>query len=95
MLVRGRVARVDIDSAGVRTDAGIAIGDSASRVVAEYGARVTAAPHKYVAGGQYLTVRAAAPEDSMLRLVFETDSGRVRRFRSGQLPEVAWVERCG
>ena len=27
--------------------------------------------------------------------IFETDSGRVRRFRSGRLPEVAWVERCG
>ena len=95
MLSRGRVVRVDIDSAGVRSDAGIAVGDSASRVSVAYGARVTATPHKYVAGGQYLSVRPLAAEDSTLRIVFETDSGRVTRFRSGRLPQVVWVERCG
>ena len=95
MLARGRVVRVDVDSGGVRSDAGISVGDSASRVSAAYGGRVTATPHKYLPGGQYLTVRSASPEDSTLRIVFETDSGRVTRFRSGRLPEVAWVERCG
>jgi len=28
-------------------------------------------------------------------LSFEIEAGRVTRFRSGRLPEVAWVERCG
>ena len=95
MLAHGRVVRVDVDSAGVRSDAGIAVGDSVSRVVAAYGTRVTATPHKYLRGGQYLNVHPTAAEDSTFRLVFETDSGRVTRFRSGRLPEVAWVERCG
>jgi hypothetical protein len=95
MLSRGRVARVDVDSVGVRSDAGIAVGDSASHVAAVYGVRVTATPHKYVSGGLYLSVRPAMPADSRFRIVFETDSGRVTRFRSGRLPEVAWVERCG
>ena len=95
MLARGRVARIDVDSAGVRSDAGISVGDSASRVTTVYGARATATPHKYVPGGQYVTVRPVAPEDSIFRLVFETDSSRVTRFRAGRLPEVEWVERCG
>ena len=95
MLSHGRVVRVDVDSAGIHSDAGIVVGDSASRVSAAYGATVTATPHKYGPGGQYLSVRPQAAEDSTFRIVFETDSGRVTRFRSGRLPEVAWVERCG
>lgn len=95
MLARGRVARIDVDSVGVRSDAEIAVGDSSSRVTAAYAGRVAATPHKYIQGGQYLTVRAASPADSALRIVFETDSGRVTRFRSGRVPEVEWVERCG
>ena len=95
MLARGEVARVDVDSAGVRSDAGVAIGDGSARVTAAYAGRVTATPHKYIPGGQYLTVRPTSPEDSTLRIVFETDSGRVTRIRSGRIPEVEWVERCG
>lgn len=95
MLARGQVARVDVDSAGVQSDAGVAVGDSASRVSQAYTGRVTATPHKYVPGGQYLTVRPISPQDSSMRIVFETEAGRVTRFRSGRVPEVSWVERCG
>jgi len=95
MLARGKVARVDVDSAGVQSDAGIAVGDSTSRVTQTYAGRVTVTPHKYVQGGQYLTVRSLSPEDSLLRIVFESDSGHVKRFHSGRVPEVEWVERCG
>lgn len=95
MLARGQVARVDIDSAGVASDAGVSVGDSAARVTEAYAGRVTATPHKYVPGGQYLTVRSTSPADSARRMVFETENGRVTRFRSGRVPEVEWVERCG
>lgn len=95
MLARGQVARVDVDSAGVRSDAGVAVGDSAARVADAYAPRMTAMPHKYVAGGQYLTVRSSSPVDSLRRMVFETENGRVTRFRIGRVPEVEWVERCG
>jgi hypothetical protein len=95
MLAGGRVARVDVDSAGVQSDAGVSVGDSASRVSAAYAGRVTAMPHKYVQGGQYLTVRSASPADSALRIVFESEAGRITRFRSGKVPEVEFVERCG
>jgi hypothetical protein len=95
MLVNGAVTRVDVDSSGVQSDAGVAVGDSASRVSTAYTGRVSATPHKYVPGGQYLTVRSASPADSSLRIVFESDAGRVTRFRSGRVPEVEQVERCG
>ena len=95
MLARGQVARVDVDSTGVPSDAGVAVGDSAARVTAAYAGRVTSTPHKYVPGGQYLTVKPTSPADSARRMVFETENGRVTRFRSGRVPEVEWVERCG
>jgi len=95
MLARGQVARVDVDSAGTRTEAGVGVGDSTARVNDAYAGRVAATPHKYVQGGQYLTARAASPADASLRIVFETDSGHVTRYRTGRTPEVDWVERCG
>ena len=95
MLASGRVVRVDVDSAGVRTDAGVAVGDSALKAEQTYAGRLTTTPHKYVAGGQYLTVRAVSPADSTLRIVFESEAGRITRFRSGRAPEVEFVERCG
>ena len=95
MLARGQVARVDVDSAGIRTDAGIAVGDSAARVTDAYAGRVSSTPHKYVPGGQYLSTTPVSPQDSSRRIVFETANGRITRFRSGRLPEVEWVERCG
>ena len=95
MLAHGEVTRIDVESSGVQSDADIVVGDSASRVNEVYAGRVTATPHKYVQGGQYLTVHSTSPQDSAFRIVFEIEAGRVTRFRSGRLPEVAWVERCG
>ena len=95
MLASGVVARVDVDSAGIRTDAGITVGDSSAAVMRAYDGRISATPHKYVTGGEYLTVRPAVSTDSTLRIVFEAESGRVTRYRSGRVPEVEWVERCG
>lgn len=94
MLTRGIVARIDVDSAGVATTEGVAVGDSVSRVNEAYSDRITVMPHKYVQGGQYLTVKPAAPQDS-LRLVFESEAGRITRYRVGRVPQVGWVERCG
>jgi hypothetical protein len=95
MLANGRTARIDVDSAGVRTDAGISVGDSSAAVLRAYAGRVTTMPHKYVPGGEYITVRSASPTDSALRIVFESEAGRVTRYRIGRVPEVEWVERCG
>ncbi|HEX7239265.1 MAG TPA: hypothetical protein VF263_03285 [Longimicrobiaceae bacterium] len=92
MVVGGRVARVDVDSAGIATAEGARIGDAEPRIQQLYPGRMEVQPHKYTEG-QYLVV---TPADSTRRLVFETDEGgRVVRFRGGRLPEVEWVEGCG
>lgn len=95
MLANGSVARVDVDSAGVRTAEGAAVGDAETRIDDLYAGRVTVTPHKYVQDARYLTVSPAAQGDSTHRIVFEVERGRVARFRAGRLPEVSWVERCG
>ena len=55
--------------------------------------RVTVQPHKYT-NGHYLVVRSATAADTTHRIIFETDGKVVTRFRSGRMPEVAWVEGC-
>ena len=93
MMVEGRIARIDIDSAGPATAEGVRIGDDAAKVTTLYAPRVVASPHKYT-DGQYLTVTPAAPADSGFRLIFETNGGKITHVRAGRLPEVGWVESC-
>lgn len=93
MVNEGRVVRVDVDGATVRTVEGAGVGDTEARIRELYAGRVTESPHKYT-GGRYLTVTPRAPADSAFRLVFETDGAKVTRFRAGRLPEVEWVEGC-
>ncbi|MDF1506014.1 hypothetical protein PYV61_23880, partial [Roseisolibacter sp. H3M3-2] len=90
----GAVARIDVDSPTVATAAGVRVGDPEARVVEAYGARAAVTPHKYV-DGHYVTVTPAAPADSAYRLVFETERGRVTRYRAGRRPAVEYVEGCG
>lgn len=95
MIEGGRIARVDVDSGGVATDAGARVGDSEARVQSLYPGRVAVTPHKYTAGHRYLTVTPATPADSAYRVVFETDGRRVTRYRAGRRPPVEYVEGCG
>jgi hypothetical protein len=92
MLQDGKVARVEIRSGTIATVAGARIGDSEARIKSLYPGRVTTTPHKYFAGGHYLTV---TPSDPKYRIVFETDGKKVTNFRSGRVAEVEQVERCG
>lgn len=95
MLVGGQVVRIDVDSAGVRTNDGAGVGDTESRVRQLYSGQIRAMPHKYVPGASYLVVTGSSPGDSAYRIIFETENGRVTRYRAGRVPEVEWVERCG
>jgi hypothetical protein len=90
----GRIARIDVDSAGVATAAGVRVGDGEERVQQLYAGRVEESPHKYIEG-HYLTVTPASPADSAFRIVFEIAKGRIVRYRAGRLPPVEWVEGCG
>ena len=93
MVESGTVARIDIDNGTIATAEGARIGDSEDRIRQLYAGRVVTTPHRYTAG-HYLTVRPSAAADSLFRIVFETDSGRVKLYRAGRVPPVEYVEGC-
>lgn len=93
MVESGRIARVDVDSAGVRTATGAGVGDSEETIQRSYPGLVTVTPQKYE-DGHYLTV-TPNPADSTLAIVFETRGGKVTRYRAGSRPQVEYVEGCG
>ena len=94
MVIDDTVARVEIDSAGIRTTEGAQVGDSESRVLELYGARARIEPHKYTyPDGHYVVVTLAG--DTLHRIIFETLKGRVTTYRSGRVPAVQLVEGCG
>jgi hypothetical protein len=93
MIEGGKVVRVDVTAPAVATLEGAKVGDAEARIDALYAGRLTKGPHKYTAG-KYLTVAPATAADSGMRVIFEVDSGVVTRYRSGQMPHVAYVEGC-
>ena len=94
MLENNKVARVEIRSGSIPTSVGAKIGDTEARIKSLYGARVTSTPAKYDPKGHYLTV-TPTDKNAPYRIVFETDGKVVTNYRSGQLPAVEYVERCG
>jgi hypothetical protein len=94
MVVKGKVARIDVDTGAVTTDDGAKIGDSEDRVKSIYGDELQIDQHKYVEGGHYMTVMGDSASAGKA-IVFETDGKHVTMFRAGRLPEVKWVEGCG
>lgn len=94
MVEGGTIARIDVDSGRVATAEGARIGDSEDRIKELYGTRVVVTPRKYT-NGHSLTVKPTAAADSLFRIVFEADSGRVMSYRAGRVPPVEYVERCG
>jgi hypothetical protein len=93
MVVRGKLARIDVDTGTVTTEEGAKIGDTEDQLRELYdGVEVT--PHKYIEKGHYFTVRGDSASAGRA-IVFETDGQRVTMFRSGRFPEVGWVEACG
>lgn len=94
MVVKGKVARIDVDTGSVTTEDGAKIGDTEDRIKSIYGDELKVLPHKYIEGGHYLTVKGDSTSAGKA-IVFETDGKRVTMFRAGRLPEVEWVEGCG
>ena len=95
MVVKGRIARIDVDTGSVTTEDGAKLGDSEDRVKNIYGDEVESRPHKFISGGHYLIVKGDSTSAGK-EMVFETDAaGKVIMFRAGRLPEVEWVEGCG
>ena len=94
MVEQGKVVRVDVDSAGVRTAAGAEVGMSEAEVRGRYPVGLRVQAHKYDPKGRYLVLQGAQPADSARRLIFETDGQRVVRYRAGVTPAVEYVEGC-
>jgi len=93
MVVRGKIARIDVDTGTVTTEDGVKIGDTEDKVKGVYGDELTIEPHKFITGGDYTTVMGDSASAGKA-LVFETDGAHVSNFRAGRLPEVKWVEGC-
>ncbi|MDQ3674752.1 MAG: hypothetical protein M3365_10300 [Gemmatimonadota bacterium] len=93
MVVRGRIARIDVDTGSVTTEEGAKLGDSEDRIKSLYGEDAKESPHKYIEKGHYFTVRGDSASAGKA-IVFETDGRQVTMFRAGRLPEVGWVEAC-
>lgn len=92
MVVDGRVARVDVLDQGVETREGARVGDAEGHIRELYPHDLEVRAHKYTSGNVLIVTPA---EGGPYRLVFETEQDEVRRYRSGVLPEVEWVEGCG
>jgi len=93
MVVKGKVARIDVDTGTVTTEDGAKIGDSEDKMKSIYGDELKVSPHKYIEGGHYLTVMGDSTSAGKA-MVFETDGKQVTMFRAGRIPEVEWVEGC-
>jgi hypothetical protein len=93
MIVKGKVARIDVDTGSVTTDDGAKIGDTEDRIKSIYDGDVQMEPHKYIPGGHYMIVMGDSASAGKA-IVFETNGKVVTNFRAGRLPEVKWVEGC-
>lgn len=92
MLIDGRLARVDVEAAQIRTLSGIGLGSTESAVRATYRGRIEEAPHKY--GGSesaYLTIYSRSRGHAIR---FETEHGKVRYFYAGTAETVQYSEGC-
>lgn len=83
------IQRIDAGP-GVRTAAGVAIGDTEARVRQVY-AGVEVRPSSYDPQGHWLVVR---PAGSAYQLLFETDGTRVTALRTGLVDVVEASEGC-
>jgi len=94
MVVKGKIARIDVDTGTVTTEDGARIGDTEDRIKEIYGDELKITPNKYINGGHYMTLMGDSASAGKA-IVFETDGRQVTAFRAGRLPEVEWVEGCG
>ena len=92
MSEQGRISRITLRAAGVRTDRRLRVGSRESEVRRAYGAKLVVTGHKYEdAPAHYLTAWTV-PGQSGIR--YETDAkGLVRAIHAGG-PSIEYVEGC-
>ena len=93
MIINGRVARVELQSASkLGTYAGAHIGSTETELQAMYGTRLDVQPHKYEATGHAITLKSSGGDYG---LRFETSGGKVTAIQAGPWEHLNYVEGCG
>jgi hypothetical protein len=97
MIRDGRLSRIAVTgAAGIRSEAGVRVGDPDAAVLAAVGDAAVVEPHKYVAApARYVTVwRTAPPAPDARGVRYEIgEDGRVVRILAGD-DAIALVEGC-
>jgi hypothetical protein len=89
----GKFVRYDVGTDKEAAPGGGKVGMAVDELQKLYGNALQSSPHKYVEGGQYLSIAASGVAPS--KLVFETDAaGKVTGWRVGLTPQVDYVEGC-
>ncbi len=93
MAENGKFVRYDVGTDKEAAPGGGKVGMTTEELQKLYSNALQSSPHKYVKGGQYLSVAASGVAPS--KLVFETDAaGKVIAWRVGLTPQVDYVEGC-
>lgn len=93
MVSEGRIVRVDINNKNITTVKGAKIGDTEESIFSLYPGQIRVT--KNLSGrGKLLKFIPRDDADRNYRIIFETGNNRVINFRSGQLPQVDYIEGC-
>lgn len=93
MIEGDKFVRYDVGTDTETAPGGGKVGMSVDQLDKLYAGSLQSTPHKYVQGGQYLSIDASGVAPS--KLVFETDAaGKVSAWRVGLSPQVDYVEGC-
>lgn len=93
MIEGDKFVRYDVGTDKETAPGGGKVGMSVDQLDKLYAGSLQSTPHKYVQGGQYLSIAASGVATS--KLVFETDAaGKVSAWRVGLSPQVDYVEGC-
>ncbi|HAT14487.1 MAG TPA: hypothetical protein DCS91_13790 [Microcoleaceae bacterium UBA11344] len=95
MVTKGRIVRIDISNERVTTIKGAKIGDTEEQIFSLYPGQIRVMKNPLSGRGNNLTFVPRDVADSNYRLIFQTGiDKRVKYFRSGQLPQVEYIEGC-
>jgi hypothetical protein len=94
MVIKGRIARVDVARRGIKTPSGFTVGTAAQAIREAFGRRLRVTQHAYNPDGKYLEYVPRDRVEAGRRVIFETDGERVTYIRAGKLPEVRYIEGC-
>ena len=91
MVQDGVITRIDIHKEDYLTDTGLSVGQKEEQIFKKYEGKTSERIHPYIGKrGKYIIV---ANSDGY-KMIFETDSGVITRFRTGKSPSVEYIEGC-